>query len=527
MNKWIILGVTLLLSKAGYSDPECGTSDIFENRKPAITFQKIPMVNPETGEAYHPNDEITVEINGENVVFRAADYFEKINETEETLNKWGYSVRDGGESTIGGWTQCQDIWNKQGDKIKKNLREELAKYLVGDEDWRDLWDKVKDEYDKNYPSWEELYRQAEEESYEVNLPPVPVFQATKPTIPRKPVEFTKEKTWSWKGGSKRKLSGGIYPYIKFGATKVEAKGEAGLNVKAGLASKWEGDLLNVKLTAHSPGTGPLKIDLSASAVDGMKKWNKPLAKEGELRWEDTYKSSLVKSVNFSFSIGPIPMSAEFGLRGEMGVTYGLVLYPLQIGAFTNPYASADAYAQVGVDVVVASFGVGGRLKVIEVELPIQGTVAFEWDEEPIISLQLAATSELTMLAGDLYAYAKINYLIGSWKGKYRFFKWRGFHKKGTIFDYKATITRSGLIADGDLSPEDILERDYINRLRALEALEQEATDKSFAIVEAIAKDSTLPSTQQVARRAAFIKELSEVHDTRLNNYYDELRDFLK
>lgn len=521
-----MIGFALAGSSNGFATPECGTSDIFENRKEPIAFVQIPMVNPSTGEEYHPNDIITVEINGVDKDFKASEYFSNLNETEEVLNQWGYSIRDGGDATLGGWTQCQDLWEEQGKKIKKNIRDELAKYLLGDEDWTELWDKIKEEYDKNYPDWDELYRQAEDGSYEVNLPPVPTFEASKPTITRQPVEFTKEKTWSWEGGDKSKVHGGLYPYLKFGATKVEAKGEAGISIKVGLAGQWDGELLDVKLSGHSPGTGPLKVDLSASVIDGKKKWNKPLVAEGELKWDERYMSALSKSVRFDFSIGPVPMAAEFGLRGEMGVLYGLALYPLQIGAYTTPYAAADAYAQVGVDIKVASFGVGGLLQIVSLQMPIQGHISFVFEEEPLINLNLAATSELTMLSGNLYAYVKINYLFDTWEGRYPFYEWEGYKKTGTIFDYSAKINRNGLIADGDLTPEDILEMDYNNRLRALEALEEMAVNRGFEVAEAIAQDAASPAAREVAQKAVLTNQLSDSHDQRLNDYYDELREFL-
>ena len=169
---------------------------------------------------------------------------------------------------------------------------------------------------------------------------------------------------------------------------------------------------------------------------------------------------------------------------------------------------------------------GGQLQIVSLQLPIQGTVGFEFEEEPLINLNLSSTAELTMLSGNLYAYAKINYLFDTWEGRWKFFEWQGFRKEGTIFDYSATINRNGLIADGDLSPEDILEQNYVNRQRALEALEQKAVDRGFSVAEAIAKDAALPIAQQVPQKAEIIHRLAEAHDDRLDNFYSELREFI-
>lgn len=526
MLKYITLGLLFGSASWAYSAPQCGNSDIVENRRTPITFEPIPMVNPETGETYDPTDTISFEVNGQVKTYSAQQYFDELNHQEQLLNQWGYSLRDEGQDTLGGWTQCREVWQEQGEKIKKVIREELAEYLLGDGEWDDLWDAIKDEYEKNYPDWEELYRAAQEDSYEANLPPVPPFEVSRPNIPRAPVEFTKEKTWSWEGGDKQKVYGGIYPYAKYGATKTEAKGEAGLNVKASLAGKWDGELLEAKATAVSPGTGPLKLDLSASVIDGKKKWTKTLTQAGELKWDYKYETGFSKSVKFSFELGGFPLATEFGTRGDMGIIYGIALYPLQIGAYTTPFAAADAYAQVGVDAIVASAGVGGILKIISLQLPIQGRISFEFEEEPLINLNLAATTELDMLSGNLFAYLKVNYLFDSWEKRWEFFNWEGYKKTGTIFDYSAKVNRNGIIADGDLTPEDILEQDYENRERALEALEQKAADIGYAVAQAIAEDAALPRARQVAQKAALINQLSEAHDGRMNEYYDELREFL-
>lgn len=520
------LGLLAFAPRLALSAPQCGSSDIFENRKPAIPFQPIPMVDPETGRPYHPNDPIKVDIDGKEQTFRAGDYFKGLNDIEERLSQWGYSIREHGEFSLSGWVQCIDVWEAQAKQIEKAIRQALAKHLLEADNWREVWDSVLDEYLENRPSWDEIYRLAEQGSYEVYMPEVAVFSATKPTIKRKPIEFEKEKSWPWEGGDKNKAYIGFFPYVKFGATKTEAKGEAGIDINGALAGQWDGSVAALKVSAHSPGSGPLTINMEASAV-GMKPWTKPLAKSGSLSFEDEMRSGISHSVDFKFQLGPVPMRAEFGLRGELGLQYGLELYPLQIGSYVQPYAAADAYAQAGADAYVAAIGVGGQLRLIQFTLPIQGTANFEWDEEPLIRLVLSSTADLTLLSGDLYAYAKVNYLVGTWKGKHSFFNWKGFQKTGTIIDYKATYSRSGLIADGDLSPEDLLEQNYINRIAALEALEEQAASRSYETVVAVSKDLQTSQAMEVGRKVEVLTALSRSHDQAINSYYQELRQWLQ
>lgn len=524
---YIILCFYLLMPDGAYSAPQCGESDMVQNKRPAIPFQPIPMIDPETGRPYHPNDSITIEIDGQSKSFKAADYFRELNALEESLNRWGYSIRTSGEYSLSGWSQCLDIWEAQAQQVKKAIRAELAKFLLEEEDWDKVWQKVLEEYQANRPSWEEIYRLAEEGSYRVEMPEIPAFSIVKPTLSRKPIAFHKEKSWPWEGGDRNKTYIAFNPYVKFGANKTEAKGEAGLNIDGSLAGQWSGNISSANIHAISPGTGPMRVDFQASIIDGKKVWNKPLVNVGSLRFEDEIRHGLAKSVSYYFQLGPIPMSAEFGLRGEMGLQYGLDLYPLQIGSYVQPYTTADAYAQAAADIYVASVGVGGQLRLIEVAVPIQGHVDFEWIEEPIIQLQLSSTADLSMLAGELYAFAKINYLISSWKGKHSFFKWEGFQKKGSIIDYKASYSRAGLVAEGDLSPRDLLEKDYLNRLAALEALEEQAADKSHQVLTAISKDLQSAAAIEVGRKRELVLGLARAHDHAVHNYYQELGKWLE
>ena len=92
MISWA-LASGLLFSGLANGEVSCGPEDIVEHRKPIIHFQPFPMENPETGDQYHPNDLIEVpDEDGKVKKVRAADYFAKVNELEESLNQWGKSV---------------------------------------------------------------------------------------------------------------------------------------------------------------------------------------------------------------------------------------------------------------------------------------------------------------------------------------------------------------------------------------------------------------------------------------------------
>ncbi len=531
-------GALLLLSTSialpAFSDNvDCGPDNIIEHRKPLIHFEPFPMKDPETGKEYHPNDLVDVpDENGDIKKVKASNYFGRLNSIEEQLNTWGYSLRTDGVDNISSLNYCAKRLESQVKVINEYVRDQEMKFLKNPEEWKNDWEKAWEEYKKDIPSWEDLYRYAEDDDYDVYMPEVPVFHADRPVFERKPVEFTKEKTYTLYKGSNKTFAVGIYPYYKIGATKVEAKGEAGVNVEGAILGAWKGSVANIAIKAQSPGTGPLTLDLVASVIDGRKTWNKPLVKTGALRYDDNVKASIAKSVSYRFAIGPIPCKGEVGLRGEAGFQWGIELYPLQVGAYTGPWAAADAYAQVGADIFVAGVGAGGRLLLASYQLTLQGTGTFEWVDEPLIKLNMALVSDLELLSGEIYGYAYVYYPIlwppfkkkKTWR--HTFFDWKGYKKKGSLFDYSATVSRNGLVAEGDLSPEDVLEMNHINREAYVEELEEKALVHTHDIMASVVEDIASDANRKIGVSAAQVNALTKQLQERQDQYWKHLNEVM-
>ena len=140
-------------------------------------------------------------------------------------------------------------------------------------------------------------------------------------------------------------------------------------------------------------------------------------------------------------------------------------------------------------------------------------------EEPLINLQLSATGDLTMLERAI-RFARINYI--RYGRKTPLLRVGRANKSSTIFDYSATYSRSGLAADGDLTPEDVAELDQVNREARLDALERLANDRSFEVTSAVNQDAGSQVALGVANRAAVIKTLSGQYDKTLDDYFKYL-----
>jgi len=97
----------------------------------------------------------------------------------------------------------------------------------------------------------------------------------------------------------------------------------------------------------------LKGAAAAAAAPTMFSINHTWSKDF-LKLEENPKVTPAKAAaQFRFAIGPIPMAAEIGFAGSVGLKYGVQAAPLQAVAYATPYISTDAYAQLAVDIGIA------------------------------------------------------------------------------------------------------------------------------------------------------------------------------
>lgn len=538
MNRFLIFTASFLLWQAagGHASAadDCGQDGIITEMKEPILFQKFEMIDPETEKTYHPDDIIEVPEDGGGIKrIKASAYFERLNQIEQELNAWGYTLRGDFPQELSKLHVCAEALRRQagnlGTKMPTGIPKSPEELKKQAEDWLALVDKTYEEYKKNVPTLEELYALADDETYDVYMPEVPVYSAPIPTIKPRPIDFKKEKTVRLTGGSSGTFQADLFGYYELGANRLEAAGKAGLRLDGAMVGLYSGELGQAEISARSPGSGNLKIHAFGSVV-GKKVFEKTLADGGSLTWGDQFNEGVVYSVNYRFSIGPIPMKAEVGVRGSLGFQWGLTLVPLEVLAQAGPYAAIDGYAQVGADVGIGGAGVGGVLRVASFSLNLNGRGAFEWEEEPLVSLTVAATAEIELLAGELYAYAY--YYIPKfgppWKkrveNRFTFFSWPGMRQQGTLFDYKAIYSRNGLVATGQLSAEDVAEKEYVNRTVRLEAVEKEAGTSLHDVAKAVSEGLNEEATQGILMKAAEIELAGREFDQMLANYTSDLKE---
>jgi len=129
-----------------------------------------------------------------------------------------------------------------------------------------------------------------------------------------------------------------------------------------------------------------------------------------------------------FTIGPVPVSVEFGWEGELGATISLVADSSYVSATVTPFIETKAYADFAVDIILVKGGVGGKLDLIRLDATNGGELFVDADNENRLfyNYRLYKKTTISTLNGELYLFVKVWYLFGSKKYDWAFAKWDGF-----------------------------------------------------------------------------------------------------
>jgi hypothetical protein len=509
-----------LLSVAGRARAESACGQETLRKKDPIPFRPIEMKNPATGEAYLGNEEIQV---GDKTM-RALDFFREVNDTEQKLNAWGYTLRGSGSDSLGELQTCVDQLEKQVDIIKKDVKDDRSLFDLEQykKDAQEAYERFKSEL----PSWDTLYEKADDESVKVYLPPEPSFSAPTPSLKRPEMkDVFKERTWDFDLGEKSKFWVGADASLSLKAQKIDAALDAKGHINASLLGVWEGELGSANAHASSAVSGPGSASVDVKVL-GQTLYSKGWTETG-LKLEDEQKLAMDYSFSWRFAIGPIPCAAKVGAKGGIGVKYGLQLLPLAVSGYVVPYGYALGYAQVGIDIGIAAGGVGGELTLIADYVTLNGQARVSFLDQPKLELVLSADNDLEALSGRLYAYAKVDLFLYSKEWTYDFFKWGGLRAKNNIFTLKWVWTPGGAQVEGDVQANDVAEIEAANAEERLAALENMSNKRVYDVMKAVSEDVSGTTATALVTQKARLTALDRGIDTAVNAYWAQLGSWVK
>jgi hypothetical protein len=387
------------------------------NARAPIPFQPFPLVDFRTGQPLSPKAIITLH-NGKRIA--AGAYFAQLNELERQFNALGYSLRD--PATV----KLQEL---KVDRLQ----------LQGQMSMLQALSPVGNTSPATQGGGSNAVPMAVTPPGGAHIASVPKgLVGVRPVLGYSPQSMSKN--WDYWLGSQDTIGAELSGQINVTGSDqgVSANGSSRAS-GAILGDEW--DLVRVTGNVNAPKSGLLsaKVDLYVVGVGDTslidQSVNQPVlnASGSQMRPLDVHQ-------DFHFSVGPIPMSARLGVRGSAGVQYAVTLHPVQAGVTLQPKVQVDAYGEGGVDLDIASGGIGCDLELLHDEVQFGTQAGIITDASgPALQAHCYASDSLEALGGRLYAYAKIDLGIYDKEWDWDIWDFEGIKKDFTLFDDAQTL----------------------------------------------------------------------------------------
>jgi hypothetical protein len=449
--------------------PQKAATDVV--KKAAIPFVPFLMIDPSTGKVVLPDDIITL-YDGAKV--KAKEYYGKLNEMEQKLNAWGYSIKNNDDyALVTKILVDYGLITEQG-KLSDELRAAFDPAVM--ERLKDpaiLERILKDEVQKRAESYlEDLYRDTL--LNDIKDLGIPNMKVDPKMISKANAELktlvTKYVSETW-GDEKIAISGNAKLNLAGDTKDFEALGQAVLKGQVygnsfdiffgeALGKAKQDEKLHAKLYAWALGKELLKKDIYSSKV-----WNKSERPSDtqpikfslkDLGIEGPLKTEIRQAIPVEYSYGIFSLKGEFGYNGAAGVNAFKAVAPSNVTGSFGPYQKLGSFASVKGEVgfgpvKVAEAGITGQIDIIDGSTTFQGGMKMDFQNgEAVITTEARGVSVITAMKGSMSALAKVKVPKASlppWEEKT--FEHVIYNSKGyssgemVLFDYKKVVGKFG------------------------------------------------------------------------------------
>jgi hypothetical protein len=246
------------------------------------------------------------------------------------------------------------------------------------------------------------------------------------------------KNWNYAIGNKSLvaayLSGKLEVKGSQDEVSVLAEARAG-----GYVINREVNVIKANGSVRSPAKGKSKASLHVYLL-GQHVINMDKSADLGYQYSDTKQHGIDVHSEFHFAIGPVPMVAHLGARGNVGVKYMVALRPAHATFQVTPFVDARVYVKAGVDAWLVSGGGGGEVTLLKDELNIGAELDLNFDSTrgPALTEHFYVKNEMTILSGKVYAWARVNYLFGSKEWHFDLWNWKGIQAHGYLVNQQRT-----------------------------------------------------------------------------------------
>ncbi|GMU96874.1 MAG: hypothetical protein AMXMBFR50_23890 [Ignavibacterium album] len=345
-----------------------------------IQFNKLKSVQFKTftyGD-FKLNKSETIKLkNGKSV--SAEKFLSEVNEIERKLNEFGYSLRDRDDEIILGRLKYP-YGHLQEQEISFN---ESAKYSARD-----------------------------------NLRITPcgfvteseIQSALKSGTPKESWPINKNKNWSVEFGDNN-FDVEINSRINFSAEEKNSamivNSNSDVDVKVKILGERVPALKLIERVFNTPSQNDVILFLmNNKAVEDNLKSSSQKKYFRELNWES----------DLELSFGPFSVGGKLITNGETGLLKHFNPSNLKLNEELIPFIDLNLSGELNTDLIIAEAGIEGNLKIINDTLKIVRNVELKNSgSAEYFDYEIDAVNKLNALKGKIYAYVKIDYLLGSKK----------------------------------------------------------------------------------------------------------------
>ncbi len=224
-----------------------------------------------------------------------------------------------------------------------------------------------------------------------------------------------EKSYSKSYGDKGKFAVGIDLY---GKAQLDLLDIGGVIDASGEVDVWifnaKNDLFSIKFHASAYADGlntgySTEIVIFNAKAFEEERFVAKFEKSFEKSWEE--EKTLVEA---RFAIGPVPMSVSAGVSGELGfdlsVGYAVELYAKGDASLGLFHTNFKAFAEGGIDLLIASGGVIAELTLINNIFRLDSSVdlSLASDATPVIGYGIDLTDDLDVISGKFGLFAEVS-----------------------------------------------------------------------------------------------------------------------
>ncbi len=327
----------------------------------------------------------------------AEKFLEEVNNVEKKLNEWGYSLRDKNEEIILGELSFPYRLLSQQNKL---LEPSSNKFML--------------ENTKITPCG--------------ILTEETIQSALKSGTPKEPWPIKYDKDWSLNFGD-RNFGVDISYKFNFNAEEVSSNIFPSGMTTAEIIVAIFNERIRVMKLIDKLYAQPAQSQITLTVLE-----NKAVDDYLKTSSKKTYSKNLDWETEIEFSFGPFDLSGTFGISGYTGLFKNFNIDKQKLSEELIPFVNLDCYGRLDVGIEIAEAGIMGRLKLIEDTLKYFRTLELKNpSKDGYFVYNSNANNYLKALSGEIYAFIKIDYLIGSKKYLIKFYDGSGINTSQNLF----------------------------------------------------------------------------------------------